>query len=89
MDNLKKNQFGQYKITGHDGREYIITKVLFYDEQIEDYVSQYWYHRPNTGIIRMAIGVKTNDEYVEWGGKMPDEILANYIDYEEIEKEEI
>lgn len=87
MDNLEKNQFGQYRITGHDGREYIITKVLYYDKQIKDYVSEYWYHLPNYCTIRMLIKLLVNDEYVEFGGKMPDEKIADYINYGEIEKE--
>ena len=86
MDNLKKTEFGQYTINipAQDdaaGIELIITKTL------EGNTSNYWYHERGHGIIRHAIGLDANEEYVEYGGKLPDDVLLQYIDTEQLEKE--
>ena len=86
MDNLKKAQFGQYTINipAQDdaaGIELIITKTL------EGNTSNYWYHERGHGIIRHAIGLDANEEYAKYDGKLPDEVLLQYIDTEQLEKE--
>ena len=86
MDNLKKTEYAQYTINipaQYDaaGVELIITKTL------EGNTSNYWYHERGHGIIRHAIGLDANEEYIEYGGKLPDEVLLHYIDTEQLEKE--
>lgn len=85
MDNLKKCEFCQYTInvpsTYNGGLELVITRTL------NGNASDYWYHERGHGIIRHAIGLDANQEYVEFGGKLPDEILLQYIDIEQLEKE--